>query len=136
MRKGIDLSTVTKAERLCALIGMAVFVNALIPWWYRIQTPTKTFFHSGGLYGWGVLVAAAGFAAALVALLRHARTPAAFNDHSTYAVLGIVATVALAVHGARAPDSVWIGFWLELVLTAGLGAAGLARVKERARGWI
>ncbi|GAC1411591.1 MAG: hypothetical protein NVSMB57_06560 [Actinomycetota bacterium] len=135
-KRGIDLSTMTRAERWCALLGFALFINALIPYWYRVHTPGKTFLHNGGLFGWGVLCALAGFAAAILALTRHVRTPAAFNDHSIYATLGIVATIALAVHGARATPTVWIGFWLELVLAAGLGVAGILRVRERARGWV
>ncbi|MHB8511069.1 MAG: hypothetical protein ACYDCC_02715 [Actinomycetota bacterium] len=135
-RRGIDLSTMTHAERICASIGLGLFINTLIPWWYRIRTPNKTFLHNGGLFGWGLITASIGFAAALIAVARHVRTPAAFNDRSIYASLGVVCTILLLVHASRASSSIWIGFYAEIALAAGLIVGGLARIRERNRGWI
>ncbi len=136
MKAGIDFSTITKGERRVMLIGAALFVNALIPYWYRVRTARETFLHNGGLFGWGLLAALAGFLAAVTILIRHSRTPAAFNDHAIHAVLGILAVVALAGHGAVTTKTIWIGYWIELALAGALGAAGLARLRERRRGWI
>lgn len=135
MDRGIDLSTLTARERGVFTLGLLVFVNTLIPWWYRIRTPGGTYFHNGGLRGWGIVAAFAGFAAALVVVARHVRTPAAFDDRIAYPALGAVAVGAMAVQGLRA-QAIWIGYWFGIALAACLALAGLARLRERRRGWI
>lgn len=131
----MDLSTITRAERLVLIAGVLLFVNALLPYWYRIQTPGQTFVHNGGLYGYGLAAALAGFASAVIVIVRHFRTPAMFRDNAIHVMTGLIAVGALAVQTTRS-DPLWIGYWVEAALAAGLVAAGLLRVRERNRGWV
>lgn len=131
----MDLSTITRAERLVLIAGVLLFVNALIPYWYRIQTPRETFVHNGGLYGYGLAAALAGFASAVIVIVRHFRTPAMFRDNAIHVMTGLIAAGALTAHASRS-DPLWIGFWVEAGLAAGLIVAGALRVRERKRGWI
>lgn len=131
----MDLSTITRAERLVLIAGILLFVNALIPYWYRIQTPRETFVHNGGLYGYGLAAALAGFASAAIVVVRHFRTPAMFRDNAIHVMTGLIAAGALAVQTTR-NDPLWIGYWVEAVLAAGLIAAGALRLRERNRGWV
>lgn len=135
MGRGIDVSTITRAERWVFAAGIALFLNALIPYWYRIETPRETFLHNGGLFGYGLAAALAGFASAAIVVLRHTRTPATFKDHSIHVMLGLIAVGTLAAHGAQR-EALWIGFWVEAAFAAGLVAAGAMRIRERRRGWI
>jgi len=135
MAKGVDLSTITRAERLVLAAGLLLFVNALIPYWYRIQTPRETFLHNGGLFGYGLAAALAGFASAAIVVVRHFRTPAMFRDNAIHVMLGLIASGALAAHAAGR-DPLWIGYWVEIGLAAGLVVAGVLRVRERNRGWV
>lgn len=135
MSRGVDLSTITKAERVVLSVGILTFVNALIPYWYRIQTPRETFVHNGGLYGYGLAAALAGFTSAVIVIVRHFRTPAMFRDNAIHVMTGLIAVGALAAQATRT-DPLWIGYWVETVLAAGLVAAGLLRVRERNRGWV
>lgn len=135
MGRGIDVSTITRAERWVFAAGVALFLNALVPYWYRIQTPRETFLHNGGLFGYGLAAALAGFASAAIVTLRHTKSPASFNDRSIHVMLGLVAIGTLAAHGAQR-EALWIGFWVESTLAAGLVVAGALRVRERHRGWI
>lgn len=135
MSRGVDLSTITRAERLVFSTGLALFVDAVVPWWYRIRTPDGTFLHNGGLRGWGVLAAAAGFAAALVVLARRTQTPASFDDRAIYFVLGLLGLAAAIVQGLRA-SSLWIGYWVGLALAGALLASAALRLREKRRGWI
>lgn len=136
MKPGVDLSTLTKAERIVLVVALALFLNALIPYWYRVRTPSETFLHNGGLYGWGIVTAMAGFISAAIVVFRHAKTPASFKDRGFHVLLGAAASAGLIVHGITAREAVWIGFWIECILAAALTIAGLARVRERARGWV
>lgn len=136
MKPGIDLSTATRAERVVLVLGFALFVNALLPWWYRVDTGRETFLHNGGLYGWGIVAALAGFASVTIVVARHVQTPAGFGDRSMHMVLGVMATVGLGIHGFGATSSLWIGYWLELALSASLAVAGILRIRERGRGWV
>lgn len=135
MGRGVDLSTITRAERLVLATGLLLFLNALIPYWYRIQTPRQTFVHNGGLYGYGLAAALAGFASAAIVVVRHFRTPAMFRDHAIHVMLGLIAAGALTAHGASG-EAVWIGFWVEIALSVALIVAGALRVRERNRGWV
>lgn len=135
MKRGVDLSTITRAERLVAAAGIGLFVNALLPYWYRVRTVRQTFLHNGGLYGFGLAAALAGFAAVAIVVVRHVRTPAVFNDRTIHLMLGFVAAGSLAAHAARR-EALWIGFWVEIALAVGLVAAGAVRIRERRRGWV
>jgi hypothetical protein len=130
----VDLSTFTRAERWVFIFGLALFCDALIPWWYRIRTAEETYLHNGGLFGWGLVAAIAGFLAAGFVLVRHLKHPTQRNDRAWYLVLGLVAVAALVVQAARG-RALWIGLWVALGLAAGLTLAGAARVTEKRRGW-
>jgi hypothetical protein len=130
----VDLSTFTRAERWVFVLGLALFCDALIPWWYRIRTAEDTYLHNGGLFGWGLIASVAGFAAAGLVLVRHLKHPAQMNDRAWYLVLGLVAVAALVVQAARG-KALWIGLWVGLGLASGLTLAGAARVTEKRRGW-
>jgi hypothetical protein len=129
------LSAATKAEHVVLALGVMLFLNALVPWWYRVRTLHHTFLHNGGLTGWGIVAALSGFAAAGVVVARHVRVPAAFADSGIHVAFGGIAAVSLAVHGSHA-TGLWIGFWVEGALAALLVTAGLMRVRERRRGWV
>lgn len=131
----IDLSTITRAERWVFGLGLALFCDALLPWWYRIRTPGATYLHNGGLFGWGLIASAAGFGAAGLVLVRHLRHPAQLDDRASYLALGLVAVAALVVQVIRGA-ALWIGLWVALVLAAGLTLAGAARIFEKKRGWL
>lgn len=135
MARRIDLSSLSPAERAVSLSGGVLFVNGFIPWWYRIPTPGRTYFHNAGLTGLGLLAVLSGFIAALAVLLRRRPMHGLRVDWLLYMVLGSTALVALGVQARRLPEG-WIGYWIALAMAIVMIFAGLRRARERRRGWV
>jgi hypothetical protein len=134
--RGIDLSSLTRAERQILAAAVLQYVNGFVPWWYQAVTAHGTTRYNAGLTGWGVIaVVAAGLAA--IAVLARASIwpePAPRMDGIVYACLGAVPMIGLAVDAASR-DGDWIGSWVAIALAAALVAAGLQRRQERRTGW-
>lgn len=134
--RGIDLSSLTRAERLVLATGVALFASGFAPWWFRTATDDGAFTYNAGLTGWSVVaVGAAAFAA--VAVLARAwiwPQPAPAKDGTLYALLALVATGAIVMELVTGVGA-WIGTWTGLALAVVMLGGGLQRRIERARGW-
>ena len=136
MPKSLDLSSLTRAERVVLTSAVLLVVNGFVPWWYRVTTQRGTHHYNAALTGFGVIAVAAGALAALSVL---ARTniwpqPAPRADGSLYTVLGMVAVVSLVTELGRA-NSAWIGSYVGLGLAFVITAAGMTRRRQRRAGW-
>lgn len=136
MSKSLDLSSLTRSERMVLTAGIALAINGFIPWWYRIQTANGTFTYNGGLTGYGVTAVAAGMLATIMVL---ARTniwprPAPRADGTIYAGFGLVSVSALAIQISRT-DVNWIGIYVALAFAILLMIEGFVRRRERRAGW-
>lgn len=136
MARGVDLSQLTRAERGALVSGGLLFLNAFAPWWFRVDTPGRTYFHNGGLTGWSLVASLAGLVAAVVVLARSARDPRIESPLEAPVCMagGILALGALAVQVIQREGS-WIGLYVAFFLSAALVAAGFARAQERRAGW-
>lgn len=96
MARGLDFSSLTRAERLVLASGALLFADGFVPWWYRVATPERTYAYNAGLTGWSVLAVAAGAAAAIAVLARAAiwPEPAPRRDGLLYVALGTLAIAA------------------------------------------
>lgn len=136
MARGVDLSGLTRAERWTLATGGLLFANAFAPWWFRVETPGRTYFHNGGLTGWSLVAVAVAALAALVVLVRASRDPrveSRFEAPVTTACGG-VAMAALLAEIARG-EGAWIGLYVGLALASALAGSGVARALERRAGW-
>jgi hypothetical protein len=131
-----DLSQLTRAERGALAAGGLLFVNAFVPWWFRVDTPARTYFHNGGLTGWSLVASLAGLAAAAVILARGARDPRIESplEAPVCMAAGTVALGALAVQVIVGEGS-WVGLYVAFFFAVALVAAGFARAQERRAGW-
>ncbi|MFN2613972.1 MAG: hypothetical protein ABR552_04035 [Actinomycetota bacterium] len=138
MSKKVELSALTRAERAVIFTGIASFINAMVPWWFRVYVARKHnwFTFNAGLNGWGTAVAAAGALGALLVLARawiwpH---PAPRLDGLLYTILGVVSLIAtLVLVGDR--GATWLGLYVGVVLASAMTVAGLMRRTERSHGW-
>lgn len=136
MARGFDLSQLTRAERAALAAGGLLFLNAFVPWWFRIETPGRAYLHDGGLTGLSLVASLAGLAAAVVVLARGARDPRLESPLEAPVCMGAgtLALGALAVQVIRREGS-WVGLYVALFLAVSLIAAGVARAHERRAGW-
>ena len=137
MARGLDFTSLTRAERSVLASGGLLFADGLIPWWYRAVTPQGTFSYNAGLTGLGAIAVLAGAVAAVAVLARAAiwPEPAPRRDGTAYAGLGLIALIVLVVQLARTRAE-WIGIWVAIVFAIALVAAGLRRRVERRAGWV
>lgn len=136
MGKPLDLSSLTRAERLVLASGALSLVNGIVPWWFRIHTMRRVYFHNAGLSSLSVVAVVAGALAGIAVLARAAiwPEPAPARDGAVYAGLGVIALVALVGEFARA-RSAWLGLYVGIAIAGALIFAGLRRRAERRAGW-
>lgn len=136
MARGIDLSSLTRPERLVLASGAGQLLNGMIPWWYRVVTVDGRVSYNAGLRDWGVVAVLSGAAAAVLVLIRAAiwPEPAPRQDGLIYGALGLLGTVAITVQATRAEEA-WIGLFIGLFLALVLAGAGVWRRSERRAGW-
>lgn len=136
MGRGVDLSSLSKGERGVLVSSALLFANAFIPWWFRIRTPVRTYWHNAGLTGWSAAAALVAFVTAGAVLVRAARFPGRGPaDGLAYAVAGAFSVGALVLDAVRVGKA-WIGLYVGIALGAALVLAGLVRRAERRAGWI
>lgn len=136
MARGVDLSALSRGERLVLAASGLLLLNAFIPWWFRVPTPGRTYWHNAGLTGWSALAVLVAFVTACAVLMRAARFPARGPaDGLAYSGAGLVVVGALTADAARV-GAAWIGLYLSLALGAGIVWAGMVRRAERRAGWI
>ena len=136
MAKSLDLSSLTRAERVVFASAIALVVNGFIPWWYRLTTSRGTYTYNAGLTGYGVIAVSA---AACVVIGVLARTniwpePAPRADGLIYAALGAIASVSILI-GMADGGAEWIGSYVALALSLAITAAGYLRSRQRRAGW-
>lgn len=136
MPKGIDLSSLSPAERMVLTSGGLLFCSGIVPWWYRAETPDGGYSYNAGLTGWGTAAVLAGAACAIGVLVRAARWPrgAPRIDGIAYTDLGALSVAALLIQSTRA-QAIWWGFYVGLLLAALLAVGGIRRLLERRAGW-
>lgn len=134
--RGLDLSSLTRAERRVLASGGLLFLNGIVPWWYRTSTPSGSSSYNAGLTGWGTAAVLAGALAAVAVLARASvwPGPAPRWDGTLYTTLGAFALLALLVQLSRGRAN-WIGIYVALILAIALTRAGLRRRSERRSGW-
>lgn len=132
----LDLSALTPGERGVLLLGTAGFVNGMIPWWYRTESPAGTFLYPASLRTLSLLSVICCAFAALVVLGRAWiwPQPAPARDGLIYTALGAMSAFALIAQSLLG-TSPWVGLGLGLLISTGLTASGLRRRRERAAGW-
>jgi hypothetical protein len=137
VKKPVVFGGLTRAERWILLLAVMTFVNAMVPWWFRVRTSQgNVFTFNAGLTGWGTVVAGCAAVAAVLVIARawvwpH---PVPRLDGLLYTTLGVLSLVStLILIGERGAS--WYGLYAGLALSLGLTAAGLARRTERAAGW-
>ena len=137
MGRGIDFTSLTRAERIVLLAGTLGFVNGFVPWWFRTTNSAgKHFGYNAGLNGWSTLAVAAAALAAVAVLARAAiwPEPAPHKDGLLYTALGAVSVIAVTIQIAQ-HRSTWIGIYVASVFAVLLAFGGMRRRRERARGW-
>jgi len=132
----IDFSSLTGTERIVLGAGLGLAVNGFIPWWYRVATTDAVVSYNAGLSGWGIVAVPAGFVAMVVVGVRAAiwPEPAPKQDGAVYALLGVIALVALIVE-LTSTEAEWVGAYVAVFLAAVLTFAGVRRRLERRVGW-
>lgn len=116
--------------------GALLFANAFVPWWFRLETTRRTYWHGAGLTRLGVAAALIGFVVAIAVIVRAARYPdRGPADGSAYVALGLGALAAVGVDLATTSGA-WAGAWVGAALGALIALGGLIRRRERRRGWL
>lgn len=138
MARGIDLSALTRAERVVLVAGIAGFLNGFVPWWYRVETSSKTFSYNAGLTGWSSIAVALCLLAALAAIARATAWPRSAPrwDAAAYMLLGAIAFDSIAAQANAQAGHQWIGLYVALLCALGLVAGGFLRKRERRKGWL
>lgn len=136
MARSIDLSSLTSPERTILISAIVLVVDAIIPWWYRIATPTGAYHYNAGLTGYGVLAFVAGLVAALIVIARASiwPEPAPTSDSIVYAVLGFIVTASILIQLAQERTG-WIGAWIGLAAGLGIIVGAIRRRTRRRAGW-
>lgn len=137
MAEGVDFSPLTRGERTVLVGGGLLFVNALVPWWFRARDAGgRLHSYNAGLRGWTTAAALLGFAAAIAVVVRAWRYPQRGPaDGLAYVGIGAAALAVLAIEISRG-RAVWIGVWVGAAAAALIVYGGIRRRSERRAGWI
>jgi hypothetical protein len=132
----VDLSSLTRPERVVLVSAAALVVDGILPLWFRIVTPRGTFTHNAGFAAWSIVAVAAGAATAIAVLARAAiwPEPAPERDGVAYTTLGLLAAAAVLLQLAEGKHA-WIGVWIALACAIGIIGGGLRRRAQRKAGW-
>lgn len=136
MKRGIDVSGLSPAEKVIVAAGGLLFVDGFLPWWYRIRTPERTYLHNAGLTGWGLVAVLLGFVTVVTVVVHSTRrASAATRDYLSYMAFGLAALLALGME-ARSSRVEWVGFWVAGAAAILVVAGGIRRRRERHAGWL
>lgn len=135
--RGIDLSSLTRSERLVLAAAVLGYANGFIPWWYRAATAAGTVRFNAGLTTWGVLSVVL-FGLVAIAVLGRAAiwpSPAPRADGLLYVGLGAAIVAGLMLDAAEWAAE-WLGLYAGLGLAVVVVVAGGMRVRDRRAGWV
>lgn len=134
--RGVDFSSLTRAERTVLIGSGLLFANGFVPWWFRASVAGGAFTGNAGLSNPTFIAVLAGAVAAIAVLARAMiwPEPAPRKDSVVYLALGIAAGGATIVSLATR-SGVWLGHYASLTLSAIVILGAVRRARERRSGW-